>query len=49
MNNSGPDKKNYRIMNIKNDSNDDYLAIRGYTKKVNNFNKKFKSPRSSSY
>ena len=27
MNKSGPDKKNYRIMNIKKDSNDDYLAL----------------------
>lgn len=27
MNKSGPDKKNYRIMNIKQDSNDDYLAL----------------------
>ena len=23
----GPDKKNYRIMNIKKDSNNDYLAL----------------------
>ncbi len=27
MNKSGPDKKNYRIMNIRKDSNDDYLAL----------------------
>ena len=27
MNMSGPDKKNYRIMNIRQDSNDDYLAL----------------------
>jgi len=27
MNKSGPDKKNYRIMNIRQDSNDDYLAL----------------------
>ena len=27
MNKDGPDKKNYRIMNIKNDLNDDYVAL----------------------
>ena len=27
MNMSGLDKKNYRIMNIRQDSNDDYLAL----------------------
>ena len=27
MKKSGPDKKNYRIMNIRQDSNDDYLAL----------------------
>ena len=27
LNKSGPDKKNYRIMNIRQDSNDDYLAL----------------------
>ena len=26
-NKKGPDKKNYRIMNIKKDSNNDYLAL----------------------
>ena len=27
LNKDGPDKKNYRIMNIKNDLNDDYVAL----------------------